>query len=60
MSHCNFSAGGSGHRWEELRTLASEPREQHVLMAEQVEDAAHGLSSTLGSSATCTIASPGE
>uniref|UniRef100_A0A8C6BZN3 von Willebrand factor A domain containing 2 n=1 Tax=Monodon monoceros TaxID=40151 RepID=A0A8C6BZN3_MONMO len=47
-----------GGLWEELRTLASEPREQHVLMAEQVEDAAHGLSSTLGGSATCTIASP--
>ncbi|XP_060142317.1 von Willebrand factor A domain-containing protein 2-like [Globicephala melas] len=45
-------------KWEELRTLASEAREQHVLMAEQVEDAAHGLSSTLGGSATCTIASP--
>lgn len=48
-----------GHRWEELHTLASEPREQHVLMAEQVEDATNGLFSTLSSSDICTFASPG-
>lgn len=47
-------------RWEELHALASEPREQHVLMAEQVEDATNGLFSTLSSSAICTIASPGK
>ena len=49
-----------GLRWEELHSLASEPREQHVLMAEQVDDAANGLFSTLSSSAICTTASPGE
>lgn len=51
---------GLGRRWEELHTLASEPREQHVLMAEQVEDATNGFFSTLSSSAICTIASPGK
>ena len=51
---------GPGLRWEELHSLASEPRERHVLMAEQVEDAANGLFSTLSSSAICTTASPGE
>lgn len=51
---------GPGHRWEELHILASEPTEQHVLMAEQVEDAANGLFSSLSSSAICTITSPGE
>ena len=51
---------GLGLRWEELHSLASEPRERHVLMAEQVEDAANGLFSTLSSSAICTTASPGE
>ncbi|XP_058400045.1 von Willebrand factor A domain-containing protein 2 isoform X3 [Diceros bicornis minor] len=53
-----FAVGVRFPRWEELHTLASEPREQHVLMAEQVEDAANGLFSTLSSSAICTIASP--
>ncbi|KAI4551048.1 hypothetical protein MJT46_020152, partial [Ovis ammon polii x Ovis aries] len=47
-----------GLRWEELHSLASDPREQHVLMAEQVDDAANGLFSTLSSSAICTTASP--
>lgn len=51
---------GLGHRWEELHTLASEPREQHVLMAEQVEDATNGFFSTLSSSAICASASPGK
>lgn len=51
---------GPGLRWEELHSLASEPRERHVLMAEQVEDAANGLFSTLSGSAICTAASPGE
>lgn len=51
---------GLGHRWEELHTLASEPRERHVLLAEQVEDAANGLFSTLSRSAICTITSPGK
>ena len=49
-----------GLRWEELHSLASDPREQHVLMAEQVDDATNGLFSTLSSSAICTTASPGE
>lgn len=40
--------------------LASEPREQHVLMAEQVEDATNGLLSTLSKSDICTVASPGK
>lgn len=40
--------------------LASEPREQHVLMAEQVEDATNGLLSRLSSSDICTFASPGK
>lgn len=59
MSCSNFSAG-VGDRWEELHRLASEPREQHVLMAEQVEDATNGLLSTLSKSAVCTVASPGK
>ncbi|XP_036988738.2 von Willebrand factor A domain-containing protein 2 [Artibeus jamaicensis] len=53
-----FAVGVRFPRWEELHTLASEPREQHVLMAEQVEDATNGLFSTLGSSDICTFASP--
>ncbi|XP_019580762.2 von Willebrand factor A domain-containing protein 2 isoform X1 [Rhinolophus sinicus] len=53
-----FAVGVRFPRWEELHALASEPREQHVLMAEQVEDATNGLFSTLSSSAICTIASP--
>lgn len=57
---CNLCWGlGAGPRWEELHTLASEPREQHVLMAEQVEDATNGLFSALSSSDVCTFASPG-
>ncbi|KAI4530482.1 hypothetical protein MG293_019371 [Ovis ammon polii] len=53
-----FSVGIRFPRWEELHSLASDPREQHVLMAEQVDDAANGLFSTLSSSAICTTASP--
>ncbi|XP_057591200.1 von Willebrand factor A domain-containing protein 2 isoform X6 [Hippopotamus amphibius kiboko] len=53
-----FAVGVRFPRWEELHTLASEPREQHVLLAEQVEDAANGLFSTLSGSDICTIASP--
>lgn len=59
MSCSNFSPG-VGDRWEELHRLASEPREQHVLMAEQVEDATNGFLSTLSKSAVCTVASPGK
>ncbi|XP_014401895.1 PREDICTED: von Willebrand factor A domain-containing protein 2 [Myotis brandtii] len=53
-----FAVGVHFPRWEELHTLASEPREQHVLMAEQVEDATNGLFSALSSSDFCTFASP--
>ncbi|XP_048959631.1 von Willebrand factor A domain-containing protein 2 [Canis lupus dingo] len=53
-----FAVGVRFPRWEELHRLASEPREQHVLMAEQVEDATNGLLSTLSKSAVCTVASP--
>lgn len=54
------SLPGPGDRWEELHTLASEPRERHVLTAEQVEDATNGLLSALSTSALCTAASPGK
>ncbi|XP_030191354.1 von Willebrand factor A domain-containing protein 2 [Lynx canadensis] len=53
-----FAVGVRFPRWEELHALASEPREQHVLMAEQVEDATNGLLSTLSKSDICTVASP--
>ncbi|XP_047618066.1 von Willebrand factor A domain-containing protein 2 [Phacochoerus africanus] len=53
-----FAVGIRFPRWEELHILASEPTEQHVLMAEQVEDAANGLFSSLSSSAICTVTSP--
>ncbi|XP_073760272.1 von Willebrand factor A domain-containing protein 2 isoform X2 [Callorhinus ursinus] len=53
-----FAVGVRFPRWEELHTLASEPKEQHVLMAEQAEDATNGLLSTLSKSAVCTVASP--
>lgn len=39
--------------------LASEPKEQHVLLAEHVEDATNGLLSTLRRSSLCTTADPG-
>lgn len=53
-----FAVGVRFPRWEELHALASEPWEQHVLLAEQVEDATNGLLSTLASSALCTIHAP--
>ncbi|GAB5578798.1 von Willebrand factor A domain-containing protein 2 isoform X2 [Prionailurus iriomotensis] len=53
-----FAVGVRFPRWEELHALASEPREQHVLMAEQVEDATNGLLSTLSKSDICTVVSP--
>ncbi|XP_032168224.1 von Willebrand factor A domain-containing protein 2 isoform X1 [Mustela erminea] len=53
-----FAVGVRFPRWEELHTLASEPRERHVLTAEQVEDATNGLLSALSASALCTAASP--
>lgn len=46
-------------RWDQLLTLASQPKEQHVLLAEQVDDATNGLLSTLSGSALCTAADPG-
>lgn len=54
-----ISALWGGHRWEELHTLASEPREWYVLMAEQATDATNGLFSTLSSMAVCAVSSPG-
>lgn len=56
----SLRGAGDGDRWEELHTLASEPREQHLLMVEQAEDATNGLLSTLSRSAICTVASPGK
>ncbi|XP_026637302.1 von Willebrand factor A domain-containing protein 2 [Microtus ochrogaster] len=53
-----FAVGVRFPRWDELFTLASEPKEQHVLFAEQVEDATNGLLSTLSTSALCTSADP--
>lgn len=53
-----FAVGVRFPRWDELLTLASEPKEQHVLLAEQVEDATNGLLSTLSSSLLCTTADP--
>lgn len=53
------ASGTSLHRWEELHVLASEPQEQHVLLAEQVEDATNGLLSALSSSALCSAVAPG-
>ncbi|XP_050003572.1 von Willebrand factor A domain-containing protein 2 [Alexandromys fortis] len=53
-----FAVGVRFPRWDELFTLASEPKEQHVLFAEQVEDATNGLLSTLSASALCTSADP--
>ncbi|XP_021486656.1 von Willebrand factor A domain-containing protein 2 isoform X2 [Meriones unguiculatus] len=53
-----FAVGVRFPRWDELLTLASEPKEQHVLLAEQVDDATNGLLSTLSGSALCTTADP--
>ncbi|XP_012873114.1 PREDICTED: von Willebrand factor A domain-containing protein 2 [Dipodomys ordii] len=53
-----FAVGVLFPRWEELHMLASEPWEQHVLLAEQVEDATNGLLSTLSSSGLCIPAAP--
>lgn len=53
-----FAVGVRFPRWDELLTLASEPKQQHVLSAEQVEDATNGLLSALSSSVLCTPADP--
>ncbi|XP_013013597.1 von Willebrand factor A domain-containing protein 2 [Cavia porcellus] len=53
-----FAVGVRFPRWEELHVLASEPQEQHVLLAEQVEDATNGLLSALSSSALCSAVAP--
>lgn len=53
-----FAVGVRFPRWEELHMLATQPQEQHVLMAEQAEDAANGFFSTLGGSGLCNPASP--
>lgn len=52
-------AFGISPRWDKLLVLASEPEEQHVLSAEQVEDATNGLLSALSSPGLCTTADPG-
>ncbi|XP_007665886.2 von Willebrand factor A domain-containing protein 2 [Ornithorhynchus anatinus] len=54
-----FAVGVRFPRWEELHLLASEPNEQHVLFAEDVDDAYNGLMSTLTSSTVCSAVSPG-
>ncbi|XP_048362606.1 von Willebrand factor A domain-containing protein 2 isoform X1 [Sphaerodactylus townsendi] len=54
-----FAVGISFPRWEELHTLASEPTDLHVLFAEDTEDSANGLYTTLTSSAICSASSPG-
>ncbi|XP_038614209.1 von Willebrand factor A domain-containing protein 2 [Tachyglossus aculeatus] len=54
-----FAVGVRFPRWEELHLLASEPNEQHVLFAEDVDDAYNGLMSTLTSSTVCSVMSPG-
>lgn len=46
-------------RWEELHTLASEPTDWHVLFAEDTDDAANGLYTTLTGSTICSAAFPG-
>ncbi|XP_043911869.1 von Willebrand factor A domain-containing protein 2 [Protopterus annectens] len=48
-----FAVGVKFPRWEELHTLASEPHEQYVLFAENVNDAVNGLYTTLTSSTVC-------
>uniref|UniRef100_A0A8D0GKL4 von Willebrand factor A domain-containing protein 2 n=1 Tax=Sphenodon punctatus TaxID=8508 RepID=A0A8D0GKL4_SPHPU len=54
-----FAVGVRFPRWEELHLLASEPIEQHVLFAEQADDAANGLFTALTSSALCSAVAPG-
>ncbi|XP_054839070.1 von Willebrand factor A domain-containing protein 2 isoform X2 [Eublepharis macularius] len=54
-----FAVGISFPRWEELHTLASEPTDWHVLFAEDSEDAANGLYTTLTGSTICSAAFPG-
>ncbi|NXH09852.1 VWA2 protein, partial [Bucco capensis] len=49
-----FAVGIKFPRWEELHVLASEPTEQHILFAGDVDDAANGLYSTLTSSVCST------
>ncbi|NXI42764.1 VWA2 protein, partial [Galbula dea] len=53
-----FAVGIRFPRWEELHVLASEPTEQHVLFAGDVDDAANGLYSTLTRS-VCSTTAPG-
>ncbi|XP_072479342.1 von Willebrand factor A domain-containing protein 2 isoform X2 [Notamacropus eugenii] len=54
-----FAVGVRFPRWTELHTLASEPKDQHMLFAEHVDDATNGLSSTLSSLAICNATAPG-
>ncbi|XP_068953499.1 von Willebrand factor A domain-containing protein 2 [Petaurus breviceps papuanus] len=54
-----FAVGVRFPRWTELHTLASEPKDQHMLFAEHVDDAINGLYSTLSSLAICNATAPG-
>ncbi|XP_061491907.1 von Willebrand factor A domain-containing protein 2 isoform X2 [Rhineura floridana] len=54
-----FAVGVSFPRWEELRALASEPTEWHMLFAEDTDDASNGLYTTLTDAAVCSAAFPG-
>uniref|UniRef100_A0A8D0C636 von Willebrand factor A domain containing 2 n=1 Tax=Salvator merianae TaxID=96440 RepID=A0A8D0C636_SALMN len=54
-----FAVGINFPRWEELHALASEPSEWHLLFAEDVDDAANGLYTTLTGSAVCNATFPG-
>ncbi|XP_077205945.1 LOW QUALITY PROTEIN: von Willebrand factor A domain-containing protein 2 [Paroedura picta] len=54
-----FAVGISFPRWEELHTLASEPTDWHVFFAEDAEDAANGLYTTLTGATICSVAFPG-
>ncbi|XP_074089731.1 von Willebrand factor A domain-containing protein 2 isoform X2 [Macrotis lagotis] len=54
-----FAVGVRFPRWTELHTLASEPKDQHMLFAESVDDATNGLYSTLSSLAICNATAPG-
>ncbi|XP_043845157.1 von Willebrand factor A domain-containing protein 2 [Dromiciops gliroides] len=54
-----FAVGVRFPRWPELHTLASEPKDKHMMFAEHVDDATNGLYSTLSSSAICNATAPG-
>ncbi|XP_069756092.1 von Willebrand factor A domain-containing protein 2 isoform X3 [Narcine bancroftii] len=53
-----FAVGVKFPRWEELKLLASEPTDRHVLFAEHFDDAVNGLYTTLTSSDVCSAIPP--